>query len=109
MAVGTKFYIRIPVDKVTEDAKSIVLTATGIFKSYEGYYYTSDDNCQVITNVRTITSSLSDGLTYDINYTPEVPDTNKNVAQSIYFIGLIIMLSGVGVIYANVKPKAKQQ
>ena len=32
-----------------------------------------------------------------------------NTAQTIYFIGLIVLLCGVGIVYANVKPvEAKQ-
>ena len=32
------------------------------------------------------------------------PDTGMNTAQTIYFIGLIILLCGVGIVYANAKP-----
>ena len=41
----------------------------------------------------------------DVNYTPDVPDTGMTTAQTIYFIGLIILLSGVGIIYATAKPQ----
>lgn len=109
MAVGTQFFVRVPVDKVTEENKQVTLTADGKFKAYEGNIYQGGTNrdgspCQTITNVRTVSKVISDGLTFDINYTPDVPDTGMNAAQSIYFIGLIILLSGVGIIYANVKP-----
>ena len=32
------------------------------------------------------------------------PDTGMTTAQTIYFIGLIVLLCGVGIIYANAKP-----
>ena len=40
--------------------------------------------------------------------TPDVPDTGMGVAQTIYFMGLILLLSGVGIVYANAKPKTNE-
>ena len=37
------------------------------------------------------------------------PDTGMNNAQTIYFIGLIILLCGVGIVYANAKPVEQKQ
>lgn len=100
LPAGTKFYIRIPKDKVTEEKSTISITANGLFTTYEGRRFTSVGD-QTITNVNMKDTVVSDGVSFEIVGTP---DTGMNTAQSIYFIGLIVLLSGVGIIYANVKP-----
>lgn len=104
----TKFYVRVPVNSVTEDNKVIKLSATGTFRGYDGYYYKAD-GAQTVSTVFTTDVPSTTGLEIPINYTPEVPNTSMNLAQSIYFVGLIVLLCGIGIIYANAKPKAKQQ
>lgn len=104
----TSFYVRIPVDSVTEENKVVRLSATGTFRGYNGYEYKAD-GAQTVSSVFTTDVPNTTGLEIPINYTPEVPDTGMNLAQSIYFIGLVVLLCGVGIIYANAKPKAKQQ
>lgn len=104
----TKFYVRIPVESVTEDNKVVELSASGTFRTYQGYYYEAT-GAQTVSTVYTTDEPRSTGLEIPINYTPSVPDTGMNLAQSIYFIGLLVLLCGVGIIYANTKPKAKQQ
>ena len=104
----TSFYVRIPVDSVTEENKVVRLSATGTFRGYNGYKYKAD-GAQTVSTVFTTDVPNTTGLEIPITYTPEVPDTGMNLAQSIYFIGLVVLLCGVGIIYANAKPKAKQQ
>lgn len=104
MKASDKFYFRVPVDKVTEEKKSIKFTVTGSFKTYEGYYYVAE-NAQTITGIGTVNNNLNKGAEIQLNYTPDVPDTGMSAAQTVYFVGLIILLSGVGIIYANVKPE----
>ena len=104
----TKFYVRIPVKSVTEDNKVVELSASGTFRTYQGDYYTAT-GAQTVSTVYTTDEPRSTGLEIPINYTPSVPDTGMNLAQSIYFIGLLVLLCGVGIIYANTKPKEKQQ
>lgn len=104
----TKFYVRIPVESVTEENKVVQLYAKGTFRGYDGYYYRAE-GAQTVSTVFTTDVPTDTGLEIPINYTPEVPDTGLSIAQSIYFIGLIVLLCGVGIIYANTKPKQKQQ
>lgn len=103
MSVIDKFYFRIPVDSVTEDNKVIKFSINGSFMGYSGYEYTAP-GAQTITGVSTENTVFSDGAEIPLNYSPSVPDTGMSTAQTVYFIGLIILLSGVGIIYANVKP-----
>lgn len=104
----TKFYVRIPVESVTEENKSVLLHAEGTFRGYDGYYYKAD-GAQTVSTVFTTDVKAFDDLDIPINYTPEVPDTSMSIAQSVYFIGLVVLLCGVGIIYANAKPRQKQQ
>ena len=104
----SKFYVRIPANKVTEENKTVKLSVTGKFRGYDGYYYRAE-GAQTVSTVFTTDVPHNTGLELTINYTPDVPDTGMSVAQSIYFIGLIVLLCGVGIIYANARPKAKQQ
>ena len=103
-----KFYVRIPVESVTEENKSVLLHAEGTFRGYDGYEYKAD-RAQTVSTVFTTDVKAFDDLDIPINYTPEVPDTSMSIAQSVYFIGLVVLLCGVGIIYANAKPRQKQQ
>lgn len=104
MSPTDKFYFRIPVDKMTDANKILKFSINGTFKIYSGNYYVSE-NAQTITSVNLQDTVLSDGAELPLNYSPRVPDTGMSTAQTVYFIGLIILLSGVGIIYANVKPE----
>ena len=67
-------------------------------------YYVAED-AQTIASVASIANNVNKGAEISLNYTPRVPDTGMSTAQTVYFVGLIILLSGVGIIYANVKPE----
>ena len=102
-----KFYIRVPIDKVNEKNKTIKFSVIGSFTTLEGNYYIGKDETteyQTVAAVETITNNVQTGAEIPLNYTPEVPDTGLSTAQTVYFIGLIVLLSGIGIIYANVKP-----
>lgn len=103
MSDTNKFYIRVPIEKVNENNKIIKFSVTGSFTTYEGNYYKAT-GAQTIGTVQTVTSNVQKGAEIPLNYTPDVPDTGLSTAQTVYFIGLIVLLSGIGIIYANVKP-----
>lgn len=110
------FYIRVPVDKVTDETKTINLEVDGVVDVLNGYYY--QDNLKdhpelgvtgslqrVITvtgRPRNVSSSLP------IDFVP-VSDTGMSAAQTIYFVGLIVLLCGIGIVYANTKPVENKQ
>ena len=48
---------------------------------------------------------LADGKQFDL---APAPDTGISAGQTIYFVGLIVLLCGVGIIYANAKPTQVQ-
>ncbi len=105
MASTDKFYVRVPVNKVNENNKKIEIGVTGSFTTLEGnYYLDTAGQYQTVAAVQTVTNNVQTDLEIPLNYTPNVPDTGLSTAQTVYFIGLIVLLSGIGIIYANVKP-----
>ncbi len=109
---NTKFYLKVPVSEITEENKTIKVSIVGHFSNYAGNYYNgtlSDGNpAQTITSVRLANTDKETGVDVTFNYTPDVPNTKMNISQTIYFIGLLILLAGIGIIYANVSPKREQ-
>ena len=101
----TDFYIVVPESSVQKNTNySMALSASGLFKQYSGYYYEGKDDQgkdgQRVTTIALI-NQPKDGHA-DLNLTV-TEDTALDVSQSIYFIGLIVLLSGLGILYANVK------
>ena len=100
---SASFYVRIPVQSVSETAKTIRIDVHAVVNNYlvgSVYYATASDHQKVVA----IISDQADLPA--IKEIPVVgsPDTGMNKAQTIYFIGLIVLLCGVGIIYANAKP-----
>lgn len=100
---GTQFYVRVPVNKITENNKKVTITVTGAFEGSVAYKYIAQDSQAVIFPGK-VTKHVSNGLDLSFNYTPSVPDTGLDGTVTIYLIGLFILLTGVGIIYANVRP-----
>lgn len=98
------FYLVVPVGSVEKNKNyNMTLGATGIFKKYGGYYYVAKDSsikAQRVTTIGIDTEVKSSGTDLALTITE---DTALDVSQSIYFIGLIVLLSGLGILYANVK------
>lgn len=102
---GTKFYVRVPADKVTKEVKKIQIEVTGYFNDTTTYYYVESKN----TNQRMASldsGTVSGGTEIEIVGTD---NTGMNTFQTIYFIGLIVLLCGVGIVYANAKPVQVKQ
>ena len=102
---GTKIFVRIPVDKVKDVEKKLTLNVDATFRMYAGYIYSDDADDQDVVTVEDQDAHILGGTVFEILGTP---DTGMNTAQTIYFIGLVVLLCGVGIIYANAKPVKKQ-
>ena len=104
---NNQIYILVPIDKVTEKTKSVTVSVTG--PQTIAYQYGALDDQQ--NPLQPLTTLLDDNVMkgIDLNYSPSVPDTSMNAAQSLYFIGLVILLCGLGIIYANAKPKVTEE
>ena len=99
---GTKFAFKIPVEKVTEEKKKIEVNVLGSFDSYAADIYVADTS-QTVTSVSKVNNNLSVPLDVDLNYTPTVPDTALDNSATLYIIGLILLLSGLGIFYTSAK------
>ncbi len=107
IAPGTKFYVRVPAEKVTESVQKVNVSVTGHFTGASGTYYYVEDNADLQRMASVEPGDVAGGIEVEFIGTP---DTGMNTAQTIYFIGLIILLCGVGIVYANAKPvKSRQQ
>ena len=104
---GTDFYVRVPADKVTEKVQTLNVNVTGKFSSLTGNEYYTESKSSGGEDLQRVVSVT--GNVVNVNAGTEVefigaPDTGMNAAQTIYFIGLIVLLCGVGIVYANAKP-----
>lgn len=106
VAPGTQFYVRIPGSSIGEnETKEVKLLVDGSFNGIVAFGYSADGS-QRLTKVGTVLMPKQTGVSFKITTSP---DTGVSNAQSIYFVGLIILIAGVGIIYANVKPSKLQQ
>ena len=91
----------------------MTLSVTAAFTGKTAYYYgftnRSDPNTPVerqkVAFVGTVTQHINKGIVIPFDIDVPTEDTGITAAQSVYFIGLIILLAGVGIIYANIKPR----
>ena len=104
---GKKFYVRIPVAKVTEKTQTLKVLVDGHFTVPVGVYYsaTTGDYQRLIVLDEEEKTDQS-GIQFNII---GAADTGMNAAQTIYFIGLIVLLCGIGIVYANTKPVESKQ
>ena len=65
------------------------------------YAYIGNDFTFKLSNYDTLSLDEYKGTDYNV---VGAPDTGMSAAQTIYFIGLIVLLCGVGIVYANAKP-----
>lgn len=96
-----EFYIQVPADKISEGTNRITVTVTGTFDGVlSGTYFVNSGHQTVVTVTDTEVTD-NDSITLEVTGSP---DTGMNSVQTIYFIGLIVLLCGIGIIYANAKP-----
>lgn len=95
-----KFFVRIPVDKVTSNVASINVHVKALVDNYLTASYFVHDSFQKVILVTSNQGQVEADRNIQIVGTP---DTGMNKAQTIYFIGLVVLLCGVGIIYANSK------
>ena len=85
------------------------INATGNIIYDAAYQYVDNSNqcngvaCQPSVLVGPTTKNIAGALDFKI-----VPDTASSLSKTIYYIGFIILLSGAGIIYANIRPKKQE-
>lgn len=99
LPADTDFFVRFPEDKIGEK-KDIVIKVTGEVGNVDVPHKYLLDGYQSIIRVEKGNGPASGSGVLTV-VTP--PDTGASTSQTIYFIGLIVLLCGVGIIYANSK------
>ena len=102
-----QFYLEFPIENVENysfdfDIGSMGNTNGGVFKGYE---YINEGNQPLMLVVQD--NKILNGA---INFKgSHIDDTASMISRSIYFVGFLILIAGVGMIYINVKPKKEQE
>ena len=108
IAAGTKFRVWVPVDNVKESLSKLQISGLTVGKDANGNRLVDSEGAflQKVGSVEEGVKDITVGEEYELLGSP---NTGMNTAQTIYFIGLIILLCGVGIIYANAKPVESKQ
>lgn len=100
---GTKVFIVVPEEMAKSGPKIDVNVSANL--TYEAAYkyvdLTTKHQPSVLVGPETKQVSAAISLTV-------VPDTASSISNSIYFVGFLILITGMGIIYANVKSKKEQ-
>ena len=110
IAANKKIYITIDNSKIDKTKEyNFKINATGNIIYDAAYQYVDNSNqcngvaCQPSVLVGPTTKNIAGALDFKI-----VPDTASSLSKTLYYIGFIILLSGVGIIYANIRPKKQE-
>ena len=108
LPVNTKFFVKIPVESIKSEEQELNVAVNGTFDMFMGHYYVASGTTaqQKVLSITGDTRSVSAVQSIPV---AGVPDTGMNTAQTVYFVGLIVLLCGVGIIYANAKPIENKQ
>ena len=98
------FGIYVPKDAVSTEKKNVTLVFNYKFEVISGYYYKANGH-QTVTMLGTLPKEVSKGLDFSI---VKVPDTATDISGTIYIVGLIVLLSGLGILYINVRKQKTQ-
>ena len=99
--IGKKFYVRIPKANVTTTVQTLNISVSAVSPTYTGYIYSAANNdLQKILSTTCENTNLAKSLSVDFVGSD---DTGLNKTQTIYFIGLVVLLCGIGIVYANAK------
>ena len=98
------FRIYVPKDAVSTEKKNVTLVFNYKFDVISGYYYKANGH-QTVTMLGTLPKEVSKGLDFSI---VKVPDTATDISGTIYVVGLIVLLSGLGILYINVRKQKTQ-
>ena len=98
-----KFYLRIPSNKVNTEVQTIGVNVVGDFRDVNLDYvkYSTTGDYQDVIKIKWGPGSVDASKTLEI---VAAEDTGISRTQTVYFIGLIVLLCGIGIIYANAKP-----
>ncbi len=99
---GKQFYLRVPIKSLTDDNKDVTIQIVGAFQNDIAYKYVSTGKQSIILGGKA-TKHIVTGLDNTFNLRITTESTGSNFAKIFYAIGLVLLLMGVAVVYANVK------
>ena len=97
-------YLYVPTSEVKGTVKFSV-GITGKFEVYTGYYY-ENGTAQRVTTVDKVAMSRNAGEDFTIT---KAPDTASNASRIMYIVGMVVLLSGLGILYVNIKNQKQYQ
>lgn len=102
ITVGTKVYVFVPSEQAKKGPKFTLKASTTITYNVAYQYVDKVNNPphQPSVLVGPETKNIEGAISLNV-----IPDTASSISNSIYFVGVLILLCGAGIIYANVKPK----
>ncbi len=102
------FYLEFPIENVDNYSFDFDISASydqaGAYKAYK--YVTTEGNYQPLVLVEKTKKTIRGALNFKGSH---IDDTASIISRSIYFVGFLILIAGVGMIYINVKPKKEQE
>ena len=105
-----KLYVAVPTSAIEENL-NFGLTVKGKFEVYTGYYYKPVEQQPSGFGQRIITvDKLSKGKQATVEFSiVKAPDTGLDVSKIMYIVGMIVLLSGLGILYVNIKNQKQYQ
>lgn len=100
ITAGTKVYVFVPSEQAKKGPKFTLKASTTITYNAAYKYVDKTTNHQPSVLVGPETKNIEGAISLNV-----IPDTASSISNSIYFVGVLILLCGAGIIYANVKPK----
>ena len=106
LAPDSTFYVRVPVENITNDNKIVKINIDGLFKMHTAREYLAD-GFQTVISIDLDDEILTEPVEIEFNYTPPTENTRAGITPTLYLIGFIVLISGVAIIYANTKAESK--
>ena len=102
-----QLYVYVPADKVTQKVE-FTLEVDGDFEVITGYYYEpgTAGSAQRVTHIGKYSYTKNTGVDFSLS---PAPDTGTDASSILYIIGMIVLLSGLGILYVNIKNQKQYQ
>ncbi len=102
-----QLYVYVPADKVTQNVE-FTLEVDGDFEVITGYYYEpgTAGSAQRVTHIGKYSYTKNTGVDFSLS---PAPDTGTDASSILYIIGMIVLLSGLGILYVNIKNQKQYQ
>jgi hypothetical protein len=106
-ATYKSLYVYVPTSAITETV-NFSLSVKGNFEVYTGYYYIPDASAagQRIITIDKVVKPKSSSVEFTIT---KSEDTGSNASKIMYIVGMIVLLSGLGILYVNIKNQKQYQ